>query len=258
MSPLPKFCVDGEHRAALVAGRAAELGPISGAQIERCVEIAATHAARTGLPLTFVIAAAPGQDESYAGAAAGLLVASARQNGPATVDKEALARHRSQDVPAAFWQALSLPPTLSLSLCLWACTGAQQRGHQAGRVLALRAPDVQVRDGAHGVWAEGVEQHAALAQRGTDGIDIVDQIGDAQDIIAALKKLIFDGNSLDSAALHSLPQNRRGPLVARDHGQNQRAVIALCELRPVQCDHEIGATSGNKFKPVRSQILDGK
>lgn len=107
MSPLPKFCVDGEHRAALVAGRAAELGPISGAQIERCVEIAATHAARTGLPLTFVIAAAPGQDESYAGAAAGLLVASARQNGPATVDKEALARHRSQDVPATFWQALA-------------------------------------------------------------------------------------------------------------------------------------------------------
>ena len=49
-----------------------------------------------------------------------------------------------------------------------------------------------------------------------------------------------------------------GPLVVRDHGQNQCAVIALCELRPVQCDHEIGATSGNKFKPVRSQILDGK
>ena len=66
----------------------------------------------------------------------------------------------------------------------------------------------------------------------------------------SLQKLIFDGNSLDSAALHSLPQNRRGPFVVRDHGQNQRAVIALCELRPVQCDHEIGATSGNKFKPV--------
>ena len=49
---------------------------------------------------------------------------------------------------------------------------------------------------------------------------------------------------------YSLPQNRRGPLVVRDHGQNQRAVIALCELRPVQCDHgsvRLPATNSSQY-----------
>ena len=74
----------------------------------------------------------------------------------------------------------------------------------------------------------------------------------------ALKKLIFDRNSPSSTALHRLPQNRRGSLIARNHRQDQRAVIALCELRPVHRDHKLGAISSDKLQPVRSQIFAGK
>ena len=42
-----------------------------------------------------------------------------------------------------------------------------------------------------------------------------------------------------------------GSLVVRDQNQNQCA-IALCELRPVQCDHEIGDFR-QQFKPVRTK-----
>jgi len=112
---LPKFCVDGEHRAALVVGRAADLGPLSEAAIQACVDVARAQAELTGLALTFVIAAAPGVDPTYAGAAAGLLVSDAIQDRPTEVRKEALSRHRPSDVPESFWKALadagaSLPP----------------------------------------------------------------------------------------------------------------------------------------------------
>ena len=106
MSSLPKFCVDGEHRAALVVGRATELGPISTQQIERCVEIAAEHASRTDLPLTFVIATAPGEESIYGGAVAGILVAHAKMGLPGPVNKAQLGRHAPSDVPEAFFQAL--------------------------------------------------------------------------------------------------------------------------------------------------------
>ena len=54
--------------------------------------------------------------------------------------------------------------------------------------------------------------------------------------------IIFDGNCWIPLRLTVFHRTGVGPLVVRNHGQNQRAVIALC-VRPVQCDHEIGATS---------------
>ena len=74
----------------------------------------------------------------------------------------------------------------------------------------------------------------------------------------SLKKLIFDGNSLDSAALHSLPKTVWPACRAQS-----RPEPACCdrfgELCPVQRDHEIGATSETNSKAsTESQILDGK
>lgn len=35
-------------------------------------------------------------------------------------------------------------------------------------------------------------------------------------------------------------------------------MIAFCELRPVQCNHKLGAIAGDKLKPDWGQIFDGQ
>lgn len=104
---LPAFCVDGEHRAVLLVGRGTELGSVSSDKIDRCVAIAREHAEKTGLPLAFVVASAPGEDADYAGAAAGIVLAHAGEDEPCEVPKDVLGKHLPSDVPPAFWSALA-------------------------------------------------------------------------------------------------------------------------------------------------------
>jgi hypothetical protein len=105
---LPKFALDGAHRAALVLGRAADLGPLSAETVERCVAIARDHAETTGLPLAFVLAARvePGEGEVYAGAAAGIVVAHAVEGELAEVTREMLAQADIDAIPTALWSDL--------------------------------------------------------------------------------------------------------------------------------------------------------
>lgn len=103
--PLPLFALDGTHRAALVVGRAKELGPISREDIERYSAAAVAEAEKHGLPLAVVCAAHAEGDEIYCGCAAGLVLATCDEDARATVDKALLARSIA-DVPASFWAAL--------------------------------------------------------------------------------------------------------------------------------------------------------
>lgn len=103
--PLPLFALDGTHRAALVVGRAKELGPISREDIERFSAAAVAEAEKHALPLAVVCAAHAEGDEIYCGCAAGLVLAASEEDAPVTVDKALLARSIA-DVPASFWAAL--------------------------------------------------------------------------------------------------------------------------------------------------------
>jgi hypothetical protein len=109
---VPQFAVDRENRAALVVGRAAEVGPLSAEQLRRCLEIAAEHSKATQLPLAFVCAMNVSGDEDdddggSAGAAAGLLLAHAASDQPTEVAKDLLGRHRPDEIPQGFWDALA-------------------------------------------------------------------------------------------------------------------------------------------------------
>lgn len=112
--PLPRFALDGTNRSALVVGRATQLGPVSTEDLERYVTVAEAQARETGLPLAVVCGAAVGVDDSYCGCAAGLVLATARQDERTEVDRSLLER-TIDDVPATFWSALeaaglSFPP----------------------------------------------------------------------------------------------------------------------------------------------------
>lgn len=103
---IPRFAVDGEHRAALIIGRGLELGPLSVEQIEACVDAAAQQAREAGLPLAFVIATQP-EDGAYGGAAAGFLIAETIEGAPCEVPKAALTGRAPADVPQSLWDALA-------------------------------------------------------------------------------------------------------------------------------------------------------
>ena len=101
---LPRFAIDGQHRAALVAGRAREAEQIDRATIERCVEAVEAFAARTGLPLAFVAGDYP-DDCTDTMAAAGIVIAHALEGQATMVEKGALSA--AVAIPDELWDVLA-------------------------------------------------------------------------------------------------------------------------------------------------------
>lgn len=103
---LPQFALDLEHRAAIVFGRRASLGPVSTETVRAAAAAAAAVAEQTGLPLALVAGVYPedGAEKLYGGAAAGIVLAHAAQEEPAPLSVDAL--RAPHTVPAALWEAL--------------------------------------------------------------------------------------------------------------------------------------------------------